>query len=311
MQFVAKNLQRLKGRLRAARSHWIEPSPPRPAAPPDHLEIERSEPLNFQKLSLEKLGDDVNYALQVGKGHLELLAYYGQRLDGLRVLELGPGTNLAPQLVMVSLGAHVSVADRFLVPWDDDYHPTFYRAFRAAWNAPLPAVDQVLNDGAHSPQVIASFASPAENLVGASPAAFDLVISNAVLEHVYSLPAVCREMARVTAPGGLNMHQIDFRDHYDSVRQLDFLIMPDDEYSLSFERSNGERGNRLRPSEARLLFEQNGFDLVDFEINLRCQPAYFEEFVPRLRASKSRYRDWPRDDLLILGGRVVYRKPRA
>jgi SAM-dependent methyltransferase len=222
-------------------------------------------------------------------------------------LELGPGTNLAPQLVMASLGARVSVADRFLVPWDNDYHPTFYRAFRAAWNAPLPAVDQVLNDGAHSP-VISSFANPAENLAHVLPGTFDLVISNAVLEHVYSLPDVCREMARVTAPGGMNMHQIDFRDHYDSVRQLDFLIMPDDEYSLAFERSNGERGNRLRPSEARLLFEQNGFDLVDFEVNDRCKPRYFEEFVPRLRASESRYRDWPRDDLLILSGRLVLRK---
>jgi SAM-dependent methyltransferase len=308
MQFVAKNLQRLKGRLRAARSHWIEPSPPRPAAPPDHLEIERSEPLNFQKLSLEKLGDDVNYALQVGKGHLELLAYYGQRLDGLRVLELGPGTNLAPQLVMVSLGAHVSVADRFPVPWDNDYHPAFYRAFREGWHAPLPAVERVLNAGAHSPDVVASFANPAEDLAGLPPAAFDLVISNAVLEHVYSLPEVCRELARVTAPGGLNLHQIDFRDHFDSIRQIDFLIIPDDEYALAFERSNGDRGNRLRASEARLLFEQNGFEFVDFEVNERCEPAYFEEFVPRLRASKSRYRDWPRDDLLILSGRLVFRK---
>lgn len=308
MRFFGKNLQRLKRLLRAAPSHWIEPNPPRPVAPPDHLEIERSEPLNFQKLSLEKLGDDVSYALQLAKGHLELLAYYGQGLDGLRVLELGPGTNLAPQLVMVSLGARVSVADRFLVPWDNDYHPAFYRAFRAGWNAPLPAVDRILNEGAHSPQVISSFACPAENLADVLPGTFDLVISNAVLEHVHSLPAVCREMARVTAPGGMNMHQIDFRDHYDGVRQLDFLIMSDDEYSLEFERSNGERGNRLRPSEARVLFEQNGFELVDFEVNLRCQPGYFEEFVPRLRASKSRYRHWPRDDLLILSGRLVFRK---
>jgi SAM-dependent methyltransferase len=308
MRFFGKNLRRMKRLFRAARSYSSEPGPPGSTAPPNDPKIERSEPLNFQKLSLEKLGDDVSYALQLGKGHLEILAYYGQRLEGLRVLELGPGTNLAPQLVMASSGARVSVTDRFLVPWDNDYHPAFYRAFRAAWNAPLPAVDRVLDDGAHSSQVISSFACPAENLADVLPGTFDLVISNAVLEHVYSLPAVCHEMARVTAPGGMNMHQIDFRDHYDGVRQLDFLIMSDDEYSLEFERSNGERGNRLRPSEARVLFEQNGFELVDFEVNLRCQPGYFEQFVPRLRASKSRYRHWPRDDLLILSGRLVFRK---
>jgi SAM-dependent methyltransferase len=272
------------------------------------LKVVRTKPVNFQKLSPEKLSDDVNYALQISKGHLELVSHYGQRLEGLRVLELGPGINFAPQLVMASLGARVSVADRFLVPWDNDYHPPFYRAFRAAWNAPLPAVDQVLNDGAHSPEVIASFASPAENLAGIAPATFDLVISNAVLEHVYSLPAVCREMGRVTAPGGLNMHQIDFRDHHDFDRPLEFLIVPDDEFALEFEHINGDHGNRLRSSEARLLFEKNGFELVDFEVNLRCEQRYLEEFLPRLRASVSRYRDWPRDDLLIICGRLVYRK---
>jgi SAM-dependent methyltransferase len=307
MRFFGKAPLPLKKMYRAVRYYWIERGPPGPVGPQNDGEVERREPLNFQKLSADKLGDDVNYALQLSKGHLGLVSYYGQRLEGLRVLELGPGANLAPQLVMASSGARVSVADRFLVPWDNDYHPALYRAFRAAWNAPLPAVDQVLNDGAHSP-AISSFASPAENLADILPAAFDLVISNAVLEHVYSMPAVCREMGRVTAPGGLNMHQIDFRDHYDFVRQLDFLIIPEDEYSLEFERSNGERGNRLRPSEARILFEQNGFELVDFEVNLRCQPSYFEEFVPRLRASASRYRDWPRDDLLILSGRLVLRK---
>jgi SAM-dependent methyltransferase len=308
MRFFGNHLPRLKRIVRAARSDWIERNPPGPTGPQNNLAGERSEPLNFQKLSLEKLGDDVNYALQLSKGHLELLSYYGQRLDGLRVLELGPGTNLAPQLVMASSGARVSVADRFLVPWDNDYHPAFYRAFRAAWNGPLAAIDHVLNHGAHSPEVISSFASPAENLADILPATFDLVMSNAVLEHVYSMAAVCREMGRVTAPGGLNMHQIDFRDHLDFVRQLDFLIMPDDEYRLEFERSHGERGNRVRPSEARLLFERNGFELVDFEVNQRCQPSYFEGFVPRLRASSSRYRDWPRDDLLILSGRLVFRK---
>jgi SAM-dependent methyltransferase len=308
MRFFGKNLRRMKRLFRAARSYSSEPGPPGSTAPPNDPKVEPRVPLNLMTLSLQKLDDDVNYALRLSESHLELLSRYDQRLEGLRVLELGPGTNWAPQLVMASLGAHVSVADRFPVPWDNDYHPAFYRAFREGWHAPLPAVERVLNAGAHSPDVVASFANPAEDLAGLPPAAFDLVISNAVLEHVYSLPEVCRELARVTAPGGLNLHQIDFRDHFDSIRQIDFLIIPDDEYALAFERSNGDRGNRLRASEARLLFEQNGFEFVDFEVNERCEPAYFEEFVPRLRASKSRYRDWPRDDLLILSGRLVFRK---
>jgi hypothetical protein len=85
------------GKIFRARSYWIERNPPGPGAPQNDRKVERSEPANFHKLSLQKLSDDVNYAMQLSKGHLELLSYYGQRLEGLRVLELGPGKNLAPQ----------------------------------------------------------------------------------------------------------------------------------------------------------------------------------------------------------------------
>jgi hypothetical protein len=266
-------------------------------------------PVNFSRRSALQIDDDVNYAIQISKTHLSLVSAAGLQLDGLRVLELGPGVNFAPQLVMASLGVRVAVADRFVVPWDDNYHPAFYRVFSERWHDRLPAVDRILRDGAHSSDVIAIFANPAEHLDSIPPESFDLVISNAVLEHVYSMPAVCREMARVTVMGGLNMHQIDFRDHRDFTRPLEFLTLRDDKFEIEFERRNGEMGNRLRPSESRSMFERTGFELVSLEVNSRSDPNYVKEFLPRLRAAaSSRYRDWPESELQILGARLILKK---
>src|ERR1700719_2073003 len=123
--------------------------------------------------------EDVNYAIQITRSHLGHLSAAGLRPEGLRILEFGPGVNVSPQLVMASMGARMSVADRFLAPWDDDYHPAFYRMFRERWGAAVPAIDRVLSDGAHSPEVISCFANPAEDLAAVRRATVDLVISNA------------------------------------------------------------------------------------------------------------------------------------
>jgi hypothetical protein len=267
-------------------------------------------PVNFAKRSAEQIRDDVDYAIQIARSHLGHLSAAGLRAEGLRILELGPGVNFAPQLVLASMGARMSVADRFLAPWDDDYHPAFYRMFRERWGSAVPAIDRVLRDGAHSAEAISCFANPAEDLSGILPASVDLVISNAVLEHVYSIPSVCREMARVTAPGGLNLHQIDFRDHRDFTRPLEFLTMADDRFEDEFARRNGECGNRCRPSETKSAFAQAGFEVVSIDTNMQPEQSYFEEFLPRLRATSSRYRDWPRDDLMIISALLKLRRSK-
>src|SRR5579871_3333117 len=257
-------------------------------------------PINFKSRSVEQIREDVDYAVQVTTNWLRHLAAIGVSPEGKRILELGPGVNLAPQLVMASMGAEMSVADRFLVPWDDDYHPAFYRAFRQLWRGPAAAIDTVLRSGGHSPKVISCLASPAEELSAIATGSIDVVISNAVLEHVYSIPLVCREMARITVPGGTNLHQIDFRDHRDFARPLEFLTMPDEKFQQKFDWRHGECGNRWRPSEVRLAFEQAGFSTIAMDANMQADPGYFQKLLPRLRASSSRYRNWPTEDLLII-----------
>jgi hypothetical protein len=180
-------------------------------------------------------------------------------LAGSKILELGPGIDFGAQLIIASQGARVTVADRFLAPWDSAYHPQFYRKLRARWDGPAGALDAVIAANGYPEQAIGRIARSGEQLGSVPAASFDLVISNAVLEHVQDLKRVAHNLARITKSPGLNLHQIDFRDHKDFSRPLEFLLLSEREQSASFKSSHGEFGNRLRASQSISYFEAAGF----------------------------------------------------
>ena len=76
----------------------------------------------------------VQYAVQLANFYLGQLDRQGVAIEDLKYLEIGPGPDFAPQLVLASGGAHVTVADAFLADWDPEYHPRFYRAFLERWS---------------------------------------------------------------------------------------------------------------------------------------------------------------------------------
>ncbi len=250
---------------------------------------------------------DVEHAVATARFHLAHLPQWGVALDGAAILEIGPGPNFGAQLILASHGARVAVADRFLARWNDAFHPAYYRALLARWDGPNDAIRRVLREGGYAPEAIVTVAEPAERMP--SVAAVDAVLSNAVLEHVSDFAAVCRELFRVTKPGGINTHQVDFRDHHDFARPLDFLAVQDADFAREFEEAAGRFGNRVRPSEARAMFRDAGFDILAEDVNARADPAYLARILPRIRRSRSRYRDWPEADLRDVGIRFVLRRP--
>jgi SAM-dependent methyltransferase len=247
---------------------------------------------------------DADYAIQLARGHLRTFERHFD-LSRVAILELGPGINLGPQLILASHGAEVTVSDRFLTLWNSAYHPRLYRALKARWSGAAAAIDRVLEARGYPTDVITCVAQPAENLSDLADGAFDGVVSNAVLEHISDLHAVAATLARVTRSGGQHFHQIDFRDHKDFSRPLEFLLMSDDEYRQQPEHA---RGNRRRLSEWTTALIAAGFKIADVEINETVREDYFEAFVPRLRRADSTYRDWPEDDLRVLGARVWLRR---
>ena len=198
---------------------------------------QRTPPVNLRSRDPAALERDVAYAVQVAVNWMKHMRRVGFSLPGANILELGPGTDFGPQLIFASHGAKVTVADRFLSPWDDHYHPQFYRMLRARWDGPAAALDAVIAANAYPLQAIGRIAQSGEEL-DLPAGSFDLVLSNAVLEHVQDLPRVAENLARITKSPGLNMHQIDFRDHADFSRPLEFLLLTDREYGTIFKRTN-------------------------------------------------------------------------
>lgn len=251
---------------------------------------------------------DVDYALQVAVNWMAHMRRIGFSLAGTKILELGPGSDFGPQLIFASHGAKVSVADRFLAAWDEQYHPQFYRMLRARWNGPAGGLDAVIAANGYPSEAIGQIARSAEQLDHIGDASFDLVLSNAVLEHVQDLPQVARNLARITRSPGSNMHQIDFCDHGARSRPLEFLLLSNREQEASFKRMHGELGNRQRASEANSHFQAAGFVVETIEKNGLVDENYLREFLPRLRQSRSAYRDWPVEDLRIIGALFTLRK---
>jgi hypothetical protein len=56
------------------------------------------------------------------------------------------------------------------------------------------------------------------------------------------------------------------------------------------------------------IFRQAGFSLESGVPNCFVEDEYLADFLPKLRASKSRYREWPPDDLRILGAHFLLRR---
>ena len=68
---------------------------------------------------------------------------------------------------------------------------------------------------------------------------------------------------------------------------------------------------RLRHLELRALYEAVGFEVLRFDANWLAEDAYLDDFVPRLRAAPSRYRDTARETLRVISGRLFLRKPEV
>ncbi|MBZ5500374.1 MAG: class I SAM-dependent methyltransferase [Acidobacteriia bacterium] len=228
---------------------------------------------------------------------MRLLSEARLSLDGKVVLEIGPGINFGSTLLLACLGAQAMVADRFLAPWDDNYHPRFYAMLRA-WiernhpEADLRPLDAILSQGRYCAESIRCHATPLERLSGIHDASVDVIFSNAVLEHLAHPKVAFKQLARVSKSGAIGFHQVDFRDHNDFSNPLEFLLNADRAFAKEFTQRHGERGNRYRPMEYAAFLKNEGFRVRAFSPTCLAEEAYLANFVPRLRrAVGSKYQN--------------------
>ena len=250
--------------------------------------------------STDEVRQAAGYAERVCARYQRKLQARGVCLQGCNYLEVGPGRDFGAALLMRDRGALVTVADRFLAPWDDAYHPALYRELLARVGR-SPALERVLDQaGYHG--VIELVSAPAEDL-GVSPGAlFDVVVSSAVLEHVYDPRAAARELRRVSRPGAVHLHQVDFRDHRDGTGPLEHLLLSRRAFARLAARKDHACGCQTRAPELTRIFEKAGYVVDEARISGIADDVYLDDFMPRLcRVRLSPYRRWGREDLRVLG----------
>ena len=274
-------------------------------------------PVNYQPLDATRdvIEKDARYAIATAQSYVDCLPGGQSYLNNRSVLELGPGPNFGAVLVLLCWGAdRVAIADRFLVPFDSAYHLPLYQRLKKLLIEQHPALrldplNEVISCKQHNAAGLTAYAAPLEVLAGAVDTSFDVTASNAVFEHLFDPRAAIRSLHKLTASGGIGLHQVDFRDHRDFSRPLEFLLDDERSFALLFDREHGETGGRLRPFQMEAMFREAGFSQVDFHPNLLAEEGYLGNLVPRLRAAvASPFFQTDVSELHAVSGRFVVAK---
>ena len=171
------------------------------------------------------------------------------------------------------------------------------------------------------------FGQPVERIDTSFDAgSFDLIVSRAVLEHVYSPEQAWRSMDHVLRPGGRMLHKVDFRCHsfYEHRHPLHFLTLPDwlwDLVSAPDPTLNRARLSRYTALLARYKYSESTYIThitgQDAELRphvRRADPGYrttpdharmIESIRPNLAA---RFRSSTLEDLVVNGAFVIATK---
>lgn len=255
-----------------------------------------SAPVNFQRHRVEEIATQAPYAISVAQNLLGSLTHYGVSLEGKRLLEIGPGSGFGSTLILGERCASVAVADRFLAHWQDDFHPQLYAETQRLLGRPSRWLDAVVAQGGYG-DLLRRVQEPAHALTTLGDGAVDVIISNAVLEHVVHLQEALTETFRVTSPGGCGFHQVDFRNHRNFDLPLEHLLLSHEDFQMISAATNAEVGCQHRVLDVANCFTRAGFEVRAVYVNASASAAYLEDFLPRLQRSQSPYRSWQAEEL--------------
>jgi SAM-dependent methyltransferase len=210
------------------------------------------------------------------------------RIRGASLLEIGSGREFGLALLLVGMGARRVVnveIDRYRFIDDLAFYRLLVERARAAgcevrWPPDgVGAIEgrRVRPDG----ERIAVHLGQSAASLSEGDAAFDVTFSVSVLQHVRrgDVPAVARELHRVTRPGGRGYHRVDFTD-MESVNPFLHLCYDEDAYAAMYGRRFSYT-NRYRMDDLDRIFRAAGFEEVRFEdVRLHDDRALFEATRP-------------------------------
>lgn len=233
--------------------------------------------------------------------------------EGKRVLEIGPGDSLGAGLLALAHGASRYCAiDRFAVGFDRAVERRLFGLLlETLGDTERARVAQAIEltdsgyDASESRFAYFNDIAIEEARSRVPDPQFDVIFSNAVMEHVRSVEDSLTVMRELLAPGGLMFHEVDFRSHQRFEKHgLQFL-----EYSPGLWRmmtSHTGEPNRVRAATYLEILRRLGFVEIEFEVMERFDAALIRRARPRLAAEFRRLSD---DELALAHGRLTARLP--
>jgi hypothetical protein len=185
------------------------------------------------------------YCKNVYQAYLAHGLAHGLELKGKTVLEVGPGRSLGVSLLFVLGGAkQVYAVDRFNCLSSSD--ESVLRLLEPEYERYLKQVEHII--------------LPIEHLAKREIGEVDLIVSNAVLEHVSDLEQTIKTFHSILSPIGMMIHKIDFRAHNRFLKRgpLYFLKYPDTLWKMM--GNNVGAPNRMRPSDYKNILQRSGFE---------------------------------------------------
>jgi SAM-dependent methyltransferase len=231
-------------------------------------------------------------------------------LNGKTILEIGPGQDFGVPLLLMGFGVTKAILiDKFFCEWNENFHPEYYRKLLGKAQQSYPETDfkdlkNVIKSNSHISDRLELFTFGLENASSIPKESVDISFSNACFEHLEDSQAAVKELGRITKFGGLGFHQIDFRDHRNYDKPLEFLTMPDWLFKKALVLTKACHGNRLRYTEFAHFFEESGFD-QSFSADMFCEENYLKNILSR---ANSKYKKMPLDSINVLGGRFFLKK---
>jgi SAM-dependent methyltransferase len=248
--------------------------------------------VNFSGASIEgkSIPESVEYIEAVTGIYTSKLSAVGIEISNKTILEVGPGDNLGVALKLISLGAQkVICLDRFRCQRDETKVQAVYRELiermtpeerGRCLEALLPTQEGYSFRSDRIEYVPDTEVERSLETLGEEIA--DIIVSNAVLEHVYDLEETFRNLGLLLRPGGYMYHGVDLRCHnrFESKSELYFLTIP--QWLWNLMGSNLGAPNRKRIGSYKHLFEKFNLTLISEEVTIEADAEEIERIYDHL-----------------------------
>ena len=261
------------------------------------------QPGTWQSLGLFRHGamDDAAYSVGVFRSHVKRSGL--SSLEGVQVLELGPGNSIATAVIAAAHGCTSTLVDAGdFASRDIGFYQRLAESLRAEGLRPPDLTDA---DSVGDVLEICGaryLTNGLNGLVSVASSSIDLVFSQAVLEHVRSaeFKATMTELNRILSPAGVSSHRVDLRDHLGGG--LNNLRFAPGLWESRFFAESGFYTNRLSLSEMIAVFE-----MTHGHVNVIRTDRWESEPIRRRRLSRA-FKDRTTEDLRVQGFNVVLKR---